>query len=256
MLKIDLEPAFVLHSRPYQETSLLLELFTKNHGRFGAVAKGARRPKSRARGLLQAFSPLLVSCAGRGELLTLKDVDAGGGDQMAFLQGKTFVFAFYLNELLMRLLHRFDPHPELFDIYRNTLLALACAALETNATSEQISSEQITLRLFEKSLLQALGYAPQLTEEVTSGAPIDPDQFYLFDPERGPFLLASALPQPTQHQSQSFRDKHLRVKGQSLLAIAKDDLGDPVVLSDAKRLFRAALRVHLGERPLESRRLL
>lgn len=270
MLRFDSQPAYVLHARPYQETSLLLEFFTQDFGRVSAIAKGAKRPKSRGRGLLQPFIPLLISCAGKGELLTVKDFDAAAPPIL--LLGRRLIFAFYLNELLMRLLHRADAHDELFYAYEKSLHKLR----EDN--DEHL--EQVPLRLFEKTLLKELGYELHLTHEVDSGKPLNPDSMYFFDPEKGPILLQTKVQAPalalvqvqTQEQtllqpelqSQLKLQSHLAVKsdlkaifkGSSLLALAEELLTEKKVLQDARRLMRLALSGHLGNRPLESRRLL
>ena len=241
MQRFDLAPGFVLHSRPYQETSLLLELFTREQGRFGAIAKGARRPKSRARGLLQPFIPLLLSCSGRGELLTLREFENYKGEY--YLPGSWLVFGFYVNELIHRLLHRFDPHPELFDSYCQVLRALGTVA----------DSTQKILRLFEKKLLKAIGYELTLTKEALTERPIDPDAWYAFDPSLGLRLVEGFDPKADDYRDQA---KMLLFRGRSLLALEQDQLEDPTILKEAKRLMRAALGWHLGDRPLESRKLL
>lgn len=244
MLRFDSQPAYILHARPYQETSLLLEIFTKDFGRVSAIAKGAKRPKSRGRGLLQPFIPLLMSCAGKGELLTVKDFDAGGPPIL--LLGRRLIFAFYLNELLMRLLHRADAHDELFYSYEKSLHKL------THCEDETL--EQIPLRLFEKTLLKELGYELHLTHEVDSGAPLDPNSLYFFDPEKGPTQLETQFKAAPHSNTKS--DLKAIFKGSSLLAIADELLTEKTVLQDARRLMRLALSGHLGGRPLESRRLL
>jgi DNA repair protein RecO (recombination protein O) len=230
----------VLHSRPYQESSLLLELFTQDLGRIAAIAKGAQRPKSKLRGILQSFTPLVISCTGKGELLTL--VDAEATRTPYHLTGKRLIAGFYLNELLMRLLTRWDPHSVLFSHYQETLSQL-----------EEAASEQKTLRLFEKNLLKELGYALPLTRVVGKNTSVHPDIEYCFDPEQGPLpieqggVLVNNL-KPRAHSR--------LVKGSSLLCLAKDKLDDPRVLLDAKRILRQALSIYLGPKPLESRRLL
>ncbi len=237
MLRIELHSAYVLHSRPYQETSLLVELFTQGHGRLAVVAKGARRPKSPTRGILQPFVPLLVSCMGRGELLTLKGADLAGGHRQLF--GRRMISAFYLNELLMRLLHRFDPYQSLFNFYHDTLSALETAV-----------DEQICLRIFEKNLLKALGYDLQLTTDVDNGKPIDKDNYYAFDPQHGP----TEVPPPKRQQG-VLKSPDI-FKGRSLLALAETQWEDEASKLDAKRIMRKALSLYLGDKPLESRRLL
>jgi DNA repair protein RecO (recombination protein O) len=236
MLRFDSQPAYILHARPYQETSLLLDIFTRDFGRLSAIAKGAKRPKSRGRGLLQPFVPLVMSCAGKGELLTVKDFDAVAAP--IFLKGQRLVFAFYLNELLIRLLHRADAHHELFQVYTNCLHKLK------DCLDEELAQEP--LRLFEKSLLKELGYELHLSHEVDTLQPLDPEEHYLFDPETGPALI----------QDLEMLGHKAVFKGSSLLAIAKELLTEKSVLQDARRLMRLALSSHLGNRPLESRRLL
>jgi DNA repair protein RecO (recombination protein O) len=237
MHRFESEPAYVLHSWPYRETSLLLEVFTREYGRLGALAKGARRPKSRARGLLQPFVPLLVACVGRGELLTLTEYESFGF--LPYLSGRRLVSAFYLNELIMRLLHRWDPNPALFDGYQ--------IAIRTLASEEPIEP---ALRLFEKVLLKTLGYELQLVKEVESGEAVHPEKLYRYDPERGP-ILVDAL----QKGGAFYPEKRL-YQGKSLLALAAEELSETSVLSEVKRLMREALLLHLGDRPIESRKLL
>lgn len=232
MRRFESQHAYILHTRPYRETSFLCELFTKDHGRISVVAKGVRRPKSKGRGLLQPFIPLTVSCVGRGELLTLTDFDASGVAPV--LTGRCMMSAFYVNELLFRLMHREDPTPDLFLNYKNVLIDLAQA---TNG--EEV---QIVLRLFEKALLKTLGYELQLIKDVETGLLINPEGYYRVDPARGPILIDAV--------------KAIDVfKGKSLLALAEGIL-DITVLSELKRLMRLALAPHLGDKPLESRRLL
>lgn len=237
MHRFELESAYILHTRPYQETSLLLEIFTQNHGRMGVIAKGAKRPKSRARGTLQPFVPLLLSCVGRGELLTLTAFDRATIHHN--LSGRRLMSGFYLNELLMRLLHRFDAHSDLFLIYRNTLCEL-----------ETEKPEQIILRLFEKRLLKILGYELQLATEVETKLPVEANLYYVFDPLHGPKQLESSLTKAGNI------DKIPGLfKGKTLLALQEENLQDETLLNDIKRLMRLALLPHLGTKPLESRRL-
>ncbi len=272
MQRFNLEPGFILHRRPYQETSLLLEVFTREQGRFSAIAKGAKRAKSKARGLLQPFVPLFISCAGRGELLAVKEFEARGS--MHFLQGRALISGFYMNELMIRLVHRFDPHQELFDKYSETLCALEhCrpenqGLLDHNRTeqnhvvqnhTDQNHADQKILRLFEKFILKAIGYDLLLNKEAETGDYVIPDAWYSFDPLRGPVLIQEKPRSVLYHQpSKSSKSKLLIVKGKSLLALQSQAFedSDSAILLDVKRLMRAALRHHLGEKPLQSRRLL
>ncbi len=227
--RTSLEPAFVLHARPYRNTSLLLEAFTRSGGRVGLVARGARGGRRPRSALLQPFVPLLVSWSGRGELRTLGRVEAAGGPHG--LPPAALASGLYLNELLVRLLHRDDPHPALFDAYAGALGRLA----------EDIPQEPI-LRRFECVLLAETGYALNLDHESGSGRPLDPDRRYCYDPERGPLERGGECDGVTVH-------------GRTLLALARGELEDPEVLAEAKRLMRHVIGRQLGGRPLHSRKL-
>lgn len=221
-----LQPGYILHQRPYRDTSLLLEVFTRDHGRLGLVARGARGPRARSRGLLQPFQPLLLSWAGRGELGTLAGVEAAGTARR--LPGAVLYSAFYLNELLLRLLQRLDPHPELYAAYGQALAALPDAT-------------ERGLRLFEKMLLNELGYGLLLDHEAHGGAPVEPQAWYAYELESGPLRVEEHSPD------------RLLLAGSSLLSLAADELQDAQSLADAKRLMRAALSLYLGERELKTR---
>jgi len=298
MRRIDFQPAYILHSRPYQESSLLLELFTQDFGRFAVIAKGVRRQKNHTRALLQAFVPLLISCSGRGELLVLKNYESKA--RLHLLFGKQLISALYVNELLMRLLHRFDAHETLFQVYANTLVALELSVTEetgNNTVSEEnailgdktsfegssISEDNglftmnIILRLFEKALLKAIGYELPLTREVNTGQPIDPDAFYNFDPERGPIAVESPIKQgrpvlhsatpatPTPRTIEYPTEPPKEVKkytlrggvysGRSIIALSQEKIAGPKIQREIKHLMRQALQYRLGDKPLETRRL-
>src|SRR5512135_3086366 len=170
--RIQDELAFVLHSYPFRETSLILEVFSRNHGRVALVARGARRPRSALRGLLMGFQPLSMSWFGKHELRTLHSAEWQGGQPQ--LQGTALLCGFYLNELLLNLLARDDPHESLFDYYQQTLQRLA-----------QEDDHAVTLRRFERRMLQELGYALSLETEAGSGKPIVPEKNYRYILERG-----------------------------------------------------------------------
>ena len=235
MQRFDNEAAYILHTRSYRETSLLVEVFTYQHGRLTVVAKGIKNSKKRARGLLQPFVPLSISCSGRGELLTLKEFDPRGS--IPFLKGTSLVSGFYINELLMRLLHRWDPHQQLFETYELTLRQL-----------DLTEDPQPILRLFEKSLLKALGYELPLLFDGNTGQPIQPEQYYSFDPERGPVA--------TEEELSDYEKKNQFYRGEALLALAQEKVEDKVILSDLKRLMRHVLALYLDYKPLETRKLL
>lgn len=221
-----LEPVFVLHRRPWGNTSLIVELFSRHQGRLGAVVRGARRGRSPRAGLLQPFHPLLASWSGRGDLATLGTVEAAG--RGLGLAGEASLMGLYLNELTVRLTHRHDPHEALFDDYLAALAGLA----ETPG--------EAVLRRYEYRLLVHLGYAPPLTVEADTGADVQPGADYWYHPGQGPRRVASGGP---------------RVPGAALLALAADDLDDPDHLRALKPLMRALLAEHLGDRPLASREL-
>jgi DNA repair protein RecO (recombination protein O) len=230
MIRAQQQPAYVLHSGHYRETSLLLEVFTRQHGRLGLVAKGARRPKSPWRGALNPFQPLLIGWAGRGELATLTAAEADG--EPGALAGQALYCGFYLNELLVRLLHRHDPHEALFDRYRACLRALAGGGAPDSA-----------LRVFEKHLLGEIGYGLVLDREAGGGAPLDPDTLYDYLPERGPLAIGTGAA------------AGVPVHGASLKALAEERFPDARSLHEAKAVMRACLARYLGPRPLHSRRL-
>lgn len=229
--RVSLQPAYVLHQRPYRDSSLLLELFTPEYGRVGLVARGARGPKSRLHGVLQPFQPLLVSWAGRGELATLCGAEAHGPAQR--LNGQSLISGFYLNELLLRLLARHDAHPALFTIYRETFPRL-------------VVEEQRALRIFEKHVLKEIGYALVLDHEAESGAPVEPDKMYTYRLEQG----------PVQYDEDNRQDAGLILSGASLLSLMHEELRDEQSLREVKPLMRAALALYLGGKPLQSRALL
>lgn len=239
-VKALLEPAYVLHHRPYRDSSLILDVLTAAHGRIALVARGARRPKSRLHGVLQPFQPLLASWSLRGEMGTLTAAEArdGGG-----LHGRVLISGFYVNELLLRLLHRHDPHPRLFAAYEAVLRGLAGAAPETGG--------QAALRLFEMALLRETGYGLVLDHEAAGGAPIRADAVYYYYPERGP-VREDAM---AVAEDSGARTRPVRLHGGSLLALARGELHETLHLHEAKRLMRVILDGRLGGRPLASRGL-
>ena len=219
--------AYVLHRRAWSESSLIIELFTEEHGRFGVLARGARRTTKRGRPPLQPLQPMWVEWRGRGELPTLQSWELAGAAPA--LTGDRLVSAMYLNELLYRLTERNDPHAELWDPYKMTLAALA----------DRANLLDVLLRRFELKLLAAIGYAVSLDHEAGSDAEVDPQASYRFDPERGP--------------SRSSGDG--AYEGASLLALADGNLVTDRQRSDARRLMRQLIDYRLDGRPLKSRAL-
>ncbi|HVL57862.1 MAG TPA: DNA repair protein RecO [Burkholderiaceae bacterium] len=222
------EPAFVLHAVPYRETSLVVELITRSHGRIACVAKGAKRPRSALRAVLLAFQPLRIAYRGRLELRTLTAAEWVGG--IAAPQGDALLCGFYLNELLLRLLARDDPHPELFDGYAQALAGLGGGA-----------GVEATLRRFEWLLLREIGYAVDLERDAEQ-RPIQAAHRYRLQPGQGFWVADSA-------DERSFA-------GQTLRDMAAGDYDSARTLSEAKRLTRAILSQHLDGTKLKTRQIL
>jgi len=224
------QPAFVLHSYPYKETSLIVDMFTRDFGRVGLVAKGAKRPFSKLRGALQTFQPLAGSWSGKSELRTLIDAEWVGG--MLPLEKTALLCGFYLNELLVKLLARDDPHPALFDHYVATLNQLA-----------HNEPAPIVLRKFERALLKETGVAADFTRCTSTRAAVEPDADYVVDPERGPRPSRPADVWPV-------------VSGKTLLDMEREDYLDPATQAQSKQLMRFLLAHHLGGAPLNTRQIL
>jgi len=224
MARIQLQPAYVLHTRAFRETSLIVEAFTREHGRVAVVARGAKAARSRWRNVLQPFRPLLMSWNQKTDLGTLTAADQVASPPA--LQGQSLYCGLYLNELLMRLLHRGDPHAEVFERYRHVLSELASEA-----------PPQPLLRVFEKHLLEAIGYAMLLDREYASGADIQPQNWYEYKPDRGPVPMSG----PGKN----------RVSGAALLQLHVEDL-QVEHLPELRMLMRSVIGYHLGGKPLAS----
>ncbi|RRJ85150.1 DNA repair protein RecO [Aestuariirhabdus litorea] len=229
--QVSLCSAFLIHARPYRETSLIADLFTEEQGRVSVLFKGVRGGRARHKGLLQPFGRLLVSWQGQRELKTATDVEAAATPIR--LQGHYLFCALYVNELLQRLLQPQDPHPELFTLYTRLLQSL-----------DEAADLEPTLRAFELQLLELMGYGLPLEAEAISGAALVAEGYYQYDPEAGFF---SVLP-GSGERSQVYR-------GEMLLALARGELHSPEQRLAAKRLMRHALAHLLGGRPLRSREL-
>jgi DNA repair protein RecO (recombination protein O) len=229
--RVENEPAFALHHRPYRDTSALVELITPGHGRIGVVARGARRPKSALRAALGPFRPLVVAWSGRGELRTLRSVEPAGPP--VFPTGRRLMSLYYMNELILRLTARDDPHPEIFHAYAETLGPILSGARDAPR-----------LRAFELRLLDGLGYAPNLVEEAATGRAIDPEGWYRFAPGEGLTPLSAG------------GRTEGAIQGRTALALVAGDPLQDADLESARRLLGAALEDLLGGRPLKTRALL
>jgi len=231
--RVSLQPSYVLHSRPFQNTSLLLDLFCIDYGRVRAVAKGARREKSKYRSLLQLFHPLLVSLSGKGEVKTVTAIESG---VLAInLVGERLFSGMYMNELLTRLLLNQVEHTALYKSYQAALLAL-----------QGSGDIEVVLRGFELSLLSELGYAINLESDCHSHAPIEESSSYRFTPDVGFERL-----NPVEISS----DQPNLFSGAHLIALRELQLSDRSTAQAAKRLLRSALSAHLGDKPIVSRNL-
>jgi len=227
---MDLELAFLIHRRAFRESSAILEVFSRNHGRLGIVARGANRPRSSLRAALTPFVPLLMSWSGRGELATLRAAEAAAPPST--LSGNALLSGMYLNELLMRLTHRHDPHPELFDAYKTTVIELGAGG----------PLEHI-LRMFEKRVLESIGYGLILECEADDGEKLLADGQYRYIADRGPT------------RDPQLAGEFVEISGQTLLTLASEQPLSALGQREAKRLMRFLLANHLGGRPLASREL-
>ncbi len=221
-------PAYILHRRPYSDSSLLLECFTPQQGRFPAIAKGVRSARKVDAAQLQPFRPLLIRISGRGEVRTLSAFETTG--EQSQLQGRILFCGFYLNELLMNLLERDDPHERLFEVYADVLGRL-----------KQGENPDRVLRRFEIELLHELGYGMLLEHEAETGMPIEPDGRYHYQPEHGPVKDCGRV---------------WTVSGRTLLQLAgREQRLDNDGWREARELMRRVIAHHLGGRVLKSREL-
>ena len=219
-----------MHSYPYKETSLIVDVFTRDHGRVALVAKGAKRPHSRLRGVLQTFQPLSLGWSGKSEVRTLTGAEWVGG--MLPLEKAALLCGFYLNELLFKMLARDDPHPALFDHYVATLNQLA-----------HLEPAPIVLRKFERALLKETGVGGNLTMCTDSKAAVEPNGIYVVEPEQG---VRVALPSDTAP----------RISGKTLLDMEQENYADSTTQTQSKFLMRFLLAHHLAGTPLNTRQIL
>lgn len=228
--RVSLQAAFILHGRDFRDSSRLLDVFSRDYGRVSLVAKGARSPRSKLQGILQPFSPLIISWSGKGEVQTLTAAETV--KSTINLSGKQVMSAYYINELLQRFITFHDPHPELFSIYQNTL------------ESFLIDNEEIVLRVFEKHLLTEIGYGLNLEVESETGAAIDRDEKYYYNIEQGPVNIKNS----------QITDE-LTISGQTLLDMSAEKFSCEQSQKEAKQLMRIILSHHLGDKPLKTRSL-
>ena len=227
--RVDGQSAYVLHLHPYSETSLVVDVFTRDHGRVPLLARGARRPRSAMRGMLMSFQPLELGWFGGGEVKTLAKAEWLGG--MPLLGGRCLLLGYYLNELLLKMLPREDAHGALFDAYAAALRALAGGGADAPE-----------LRRFEKTLLKELGYGLTLDVDMDTGQPVVAEGEYTYLIERGPVARVGA-------------GETAILRGKTLLDMVADDYSDPRTRVESKQLMRQLIAHHMGGKPLQSRRV-
>jgi DNA repair protein RecO (recombination protein O) len=233
---VNTQIAYILHKRPYRETSNIIEVLTKDHGRVSLMARGSRGKRSRTAANLLLFTPLVVSWQGKGDLPYLKSVERADLKAPA-LKNRALLSAMYINELLMYLLHRNDVQEEVFEHYHHCLYLL-----------EQNSNLELTLRRFETRLLELLGFGLNLYTEADTGNKIQPDAFYNYFLEHGPVISQDNNTGVTP-----------RISGGCLIALANEQYQQiatsPQYLAELKQLMRFVINHHLGNRKLKSRDL-
>ena len=239
-----MDRGYILHSYPYRETSLILQAWTEKHGRLGLVAKGARRPKSASRAVLVPFQPLALDWFGRGELRTLKTAEPTA--PATPLAGEALMSAFYMNELLLKLTTRDDPHEKLFEAYDGAITELR--AISRPRAAPNAARIEPILRRFELKLLQELGYALELAREAGSHAPIAAEREYFYVVERG---AVAAAPSPEAETPANA----VRLRGLTLIDLERGRFEDPTTVAQSKQLMRLLIHHSLNGQELATRML-
>ena len=228
--RVQQQPAFILHHRPFRDSSQILDILSHGHGKLALVARGSRGSRSRLKGILRPFMPLEVSWVIKTDLGTLTGAEVRGAPLS--LQGDALLSGYYINELLIHLLHRHDPQPEIFELYARTLASLA--------GSENVAP---CLRQFEIELLGHIGYALTLDVDAASHEALDPAGNYEYRMEQGPVAVSRS-------------DGRLVFTGDTLMAIGALEFERPEVLRAASRLLREVIDFHLGGKELRTRKVL
>ncbi|VAW81110.1 DNA recombination and repair protein RecO [hydrothermal vent metagenome] len=228
------QSGWILSTRAYRDTSVIADCFSLNYGRVSMIAKGAKQSRSRYRGLLQPFYGIQLSwIEGNSDLFTLIDIEELPQVTVP-LAGTALYCGFYINELMTRLLHLHDPHPRLYGVYSHTLQQLMNC---DDSTIKHI------LRIFEKRMLQSIGYALVLNYDTESGEAIQADSLYHYIPEVGPVACRKS-------------DAGFKLHGSTLLALDSEQQMDANGENEGRHLLRFMLKYYLGEKPLKSRELL
>lgn len=229
--RVQQQAAFILHHRPFQDTSQILDLFSCDHGKLSVVARGSRGARSRLKGILRPFMPLSVSWVMKSDLGTLTGAEVRGAPLS--LSGDALLSGYYVNELILHFLHQHDPQPGIFDVYVHTIQALAAAGNDVAPC----------LRQFELGLLSQIGYALNLNHEYGTEKELDEQQYYEYRLEQGPVAVSRT-------------EGTLIFSGEMLTAIGKQQFSKPDVLRAASRLLREVIAFHLGGKELKSRKVL
>lgn len=229
-MRIEQHPAYLLHYRPFRDTSLLLDVFTRDHGKIALVARGARSAKSRLRGVLRPFLPLSLSWIMKSDLGTLTGAELDG--RPISLVSDSLLAGYYVNELVLNFVHRHDAQPELFVVYSDAIRDLAAS-----------SAPAPILRNFELELLRLTGYALSFDADASTGADVDATCHYEYRIERGAVRVTRAT-------------GPMVFSGAELIGIREQRFEDAEVLRAAGRLLRNVIRHHLGGRELKSRKVL
>jgi len=232
-MRVDNQPAYILHQRPFRDTSQILEVFTKDFGRLSIMSRGSRGPKSRLKNVIQPFRALVISWSGRGEMPTLTGAEPAS-QSIAFLQGKSLACALYINELLMYLTYKHDVHDLLFSQYHHTV----------NRLFETDKLEQV-LRQFEFNMLENLGVSLDLLHDAKTGNKLNETAEYYYQLESG-FC---------EFDRTSGSAAGPVVSGSSLLNISQGHFETDKTLKDAKHLMRYIISHYLGGKSLKSREL-
>ena len=230
--RIQNEPAWLLHHRPFRDSSQILDILSRDQGRLAVVAKGSRGAKSKLRGILRPFLPLQLSWFIRSDMGTLTGAEMDGASLS--LTGDALLSGYYVNELILKLLHRHDPQPEIFAAYGKTI--------ERLAGSKDVAP---LLRQFEIELLRILGYALNLDHDTQTKEPLRPQQQYEYRVEQGPVPI-----------SDREREGPMVFRGAELDAIRNQQFADPAVLKNAGNLLRNVIAYHLDGKELKSRKVL
>ena len=228
--RIEQQPAWVLHHRPFRDSSRILDVFSRDHGRLALVSRGSRSAKSKLRGVLRPFMPLQLSWVISSDLGTLTGAEMQGTP--ISLTGDALLSGYYVNELLLHLLHRHDPQPDIFSAYANTIERLA-----------GISDIAPVLRQFEIALLRMLGYALNLDHDTCGDTSLQPDMQYEYRAEQGPVPVSD-------------RRGPMVFTGAELAAIQRQEFNEPAVLLNAGRLLRSVIAYHLDGKELKSRKVM